>query len=228
MKHLVAFAILINSCRIILSLDRDFFPSVVIPSEISIAVDESIFIRIKNPIEGQTSCSFQAPGRKEINLADSFVQLSDDKCGIRINKVQKSHEGIWKLISTFKNSTFENSVKGTSVVNVKERIVVPKDRKDRIFASTENFAPTGFNLSYCHVSKDAGFAKLSEIDKMNCMIPQDLDDDFREGAWLVKIGVQGESQEISYSVNIHSTGKISEQVISRDLVSWTISLQLSR
>lgn len=176
--HLVLFTVIFSFAQLILTLD--FFDDVVIPSEISVAVDESIFIKIKIPIESQTECEFQAPGKKEINPSDSFVKFSDDKCGIRIDKVQKAHDGVWKLISTFKNSTYENSIKGTSVVRVKDRAIVAQ-QDNRIFASTENVAPSleGYNLNYCYVSKSSGFSKMSEIDKMKCMIPQGLESDFR-------------------------------------------------
>jgi hypothetical protein len=178
--HLFVFTVIFSFAQEILTLGSDFFDSVVIPSEISIAVDESIFIKIKNPIDSQTECKFQAPGKKEINPSDSFVTFSDDKCGIRIDKVQKLHEGVWKLISTFKNSTYENSIKGTSVVRVRDRVNVSQ-QSNRIFASTENVTPSleGYNLNYCYVSKNSGFTRMSEIDKMKCMIPQGLESDFR-------------------------------------------------
>lgn len=207
MKHRL-FSLVIVAVKLISVSGEDFFGGVVLPTEISIAVDESIFIKIKKPIEAQTECSFQAPGKKEVNPLDSFVKFSDDKCGIRIDKVQRAHEGVWKLISKFKNSTHERSIKGTSLVYVKERLVAPEP-DNRIYASTENFAPSlqGYNMSYCYVSRSLGLLRLSEIDKTKCMIPQGLESDFRDGAWVVRMGVEGESAEVSFSVNIQSTGE---------------------
>lgn len=207
MKHRVLFVI--AAVKLFLAAGENFFGGVVLPTEISIAVDESIFIKIKHPLQEQNECIFQAPGKKELNPTDLFVKFSDDKCGIRIDKVQKTHEGVWKLISSFKNATYEKSIKGTSLVYVKERLVVPP-ADNRIFASTENFAPTlqGYNLSYCYVSRDLGLSRMSEIYKEKCMIPQGLESDFRDGKWTVRMGVLGESAEVSFAVNIKSTGEI--------------------
>lgn len=202
MKYLILLAALIH---LSLALGRDFFDTTVIPSDILVAVEESIYIKIKNPIASQTECSYKAPGKKEINSPDTFVKFSDDKCGIRIDKVQKSHAGAWKLMSTFKNSSYESSIKGVSVVRVKERAIVP--RVDKIYAGSENFAPADVNMSYCYVTKTVGLAKLTEIDQMKCMVPQNLQDDFRDGEWNVRMGVDGESREITFTVNIQSTGK---------------------
>lgn len=216
--HSFLFLFIFASFEPIIALETDFFGGVVLPSEIAVAVEESIYLKIKKPIDMQTSCAYQAPGKKELNSPDSSVKFTDDKCGIRIDNVAKAHEGVWKLISTFKNSTFENSIKGTSVVKVKDRVqnILPK-QENRIYASNENFAPflQGYNMSYCFVLKNAGSTKMVEIDNSKCMIPQDLDSDFRDGEWMVKMGVQGESQEISFSVNIQSKGKTAKNYLTR-------------
>lgn len=217
MKHLSLFSLLVCSAYVAQALDMSFFDTVAMPSDISIAVDESIYLKIINPIEGQTGCSYKAPGKKELNSADPFVSFSDDKCGIKIEKVQKYHEGVWKLMSVFKNSSHENSIKGTSVVHVMDRVTVEK-KQNQIFASDENFLPSGYDFNYCYVSRRLGFSKLSEINSMKCTIPQNLDNDFAEGEWVVNLGLSGMSNEVTYSVNIQSTGKITT-IISRDLAA---------
>lgn len=207
MKHLLLFTIVVHVVMIS-SLD-DFFGSVVIPSDVSITLDESIYIKMKTPIQGQTKCEYQAPGKKERNFRDFFVQFTDDKCGIKIARVQKSHEGVWKLISTYKNASFETSIKGTSLVRVKDKIVVPQQEK-RVFSPTDNFTPENVDLNYCYVSKEAGMvSKMTEIDTQKCMIPQDIDnDDFQNGEWSVRVGVKGVTKEISFSVIIQATGEM--------------------
>lgn len=210
MKHLFLFAFALNG---IFSLEEDFFDNIVIPSEVSITVDESIYIKIKNPIEKQTSCEYQAPGEKTPSSTNSTtvfgVSLNDDGCGIKIEKVKETHAGVWKLISTFKNGTFENTVRGTSHVTVKDKVVVSFD-ENRIYSSTDDFAPPNVDLNYCYVSKETGMmSKMTGIDTKKCMIPQDIEnEDFRNGEWLVRVGVKGVSNEISFSVNIQSTGEI--------------------
>lgn len=206
MKHLVLFSLVVH---VVFSLDEDFFGSVVIPSDASITLDESIYIKLKNPIESQTKCEYQAPGKKDRNSRDDYVKFTDDKCGIRIEKVQKFHAGVWKLISTYKNSTFENTIKGTSRVEVKDKIVIA-NLENRVFSPKDNFAPPNVDLSYCYVSKTVGMTtRMSEIDKTKCMIPQDIDnDEFTNGEWLVRLGVKGVTNEFSFSVNIQSTGEV--------------------
>lgn len=200
MEHLLLFATLIHALRVVVSLERDFFESVVIPAEIVVAVDESIYMKIKNPLERQTECAFKAPD------GNTFVQFSDDKCGIRIEKVQRYHAGVWKLKSTFRNSTYETSIKGISVVRVKERAKAPP-LDNRAFSGGEDFAPSGVDLNYCYVSKTVGATKLSDIEKMKCSIPTGLGSDFAYGLWNVLVGVEGESREVSFSVNIQSMGE---------------------
>lgn len=214
MKHLVLFSVAIH---VVFSLNEDFFGSVVIPSDVSITIDESIYIKIQNPIERQTKCEYQAPGKKDRNSLDSFdsfVKFTDDKCGIKITKVQKFHEGVWKLISTYKNSTFENTIKGTSRVEVKDKIVIP-NQENRVFSPKDNFAPPNVDLNYCYVSKLTGMTtKMTGIDTTKCMIPQDIDnDDFQNGEWSVRVGVKGVTNEISFSVTIQSTGKFSCSIL---------------
>ena len=206
MKHLVLFASLILSFEVGVSLELGLLESTVIPSEILVTVGESLYIKVKNPVASQTSCKYKAPGKKEINSPDAFVKFSDDECGIKIEKVQQSHVGAWKLILTFKNSTHEGSIQGTSVVGVREPITVAVKR-DQIFSSSENFAPTGYNLNYCFVSKTTGSMKLSEIETAKCMIPQGLNDEYRDGIWNVRMGVEGISKEVTFSVNIQAMGE---------------------
>jgi hypothetical protein len=205
MKHLVLFTVVFHSA---FSLE-DFFGSVVIPSDISITLDESIYIKIKTPIEGQTKCEYQAPGKKDRNSLEFGVKVIGEGCGIKIEKVQRNHEGIWKLISTYKNATFENTIKGTSHVKVKEKIVVPF-QENAVFSPKDNFAPPNVDLNYCYVTRDNGMpSKMTGIDTKKCMIPQDIDnEDFQKGNWSVRIGVKGVTNEISFSVNIQSTGEI--------------------
>lgn len=202
MKHLLLLVLCVVSTR-----GEDLFANVVIPSDISITVDESIYIKIKSPFERQTKCEYHAPGKKDRNSLDFFVKFTDDICGIKIEKVQKSHEGIWKLISTFKNATVETSIRGTSLVKVKNRIVVTHD-KNKIFSVKDNFAPANVDLNYCYVSKHDGIpVKISEIDPKKCMIPENaMNEDSQNGIWNVKIGVKGITNEISYTVNVQLTG----------------------
>lgn len=202
MKHLVLFIAIIHST---FSLERDFFETVVIPSTLDVSVGRSIYIKIKNPIDTQTACAYKAPGQKETNSQDAFVKFSEDKCGIRIDNIQKSHAGAWQLISTFKNTSYETSIKGVSTVSVKESAVVEKPEQE-VFTYTENFAPAGIGLSYCFVSRDLGYSKMSEIDKAKCMIPQDLSSDFREGEWDVRMGILGQPKEVTFTVNVQSIG----------------------
>jgi hypothetical protein len=212
MKHLVLFAALIRALQVVVALEHDFFENVVIPADIVVALDESIYIKIRNPLESQTECAFKAPGDA------TFVQLSDDKCGIKIEKVQKFHAGVWRLRSTFKNASFETSIRGVSVVRVKARAKLsPPD--NRVFSSDDDFAPQGVDLNYCFVSKTVGSSTLSEIEKKSCSLPTGLAPDYSEGFWNVRVGVEGESREISFSVNIHSTGERERPIklISRDL-----------
>lgn len=212
MKHLKLFTIVILSFQVGVSVELGLFENAVIPSEILVSVDESIYIRMKNRVESQTSCTYKAPGMKEINKADAFVKFSDDECGIRIEKVQKTHVGIWKLILKFKNATHEGSVQGTSVIGVREPIVVAAVQENQIFASTDNFAPSGYPLNYCYVSKTTGSTKLSEIETVKCTIPQDLTEEYKTGIWNVRMGVEGVSKEVSFTVNIQSTGRFSFRV----------------
>lgn len=200
------FATFIVLIREGVSLELGLFESAVIPSEILVSVGESVYIRVKNPVESHTSCSYKAPGKKEINSYDPFVTFTDDECGIKIEKAQHSHVGPWKLTLNFKNATHEGSVHGISVVGVKEPVVASKV-EDQVFASTDNFAPSGYNLNYCYVSKTTGSTKFSEIETSKCTIPQGLNDEFRDGTWNVRMGVEGVSREVPFSVNIQSTGK---------------------
>ena len=202
MKHLLFLVLSVVATR-----GEDFFANVVIPSDISITVDESVYIRMKSPLERQTTCEYQAPGKKDRNSPDFFVKFTEDTCGIKIEKVQKSHEGIWKLISTFKNATVETLIRGTSLVKVKNRIVVSHD-ENKIFSAKDNFAPANVDLNYCYVSKHDGIpVKISEIDSNKCMIPENArNEDSQNGIWNVKIGVKGITNEFSYTVNVQSTG----------------------
>lgn len=191
----------------VLTFAEDFFSNSLSPSDITITVDETIYLKIKNTIEGQTKCEYQAPGKKDRNSLDFFVKFTDDACGIKIEKVQKSHEGVWKLISTFRNSSFESSIRGTSLINVKEKLVV--QHEDKIYSPKDNFAPPNLDINYCYISKYDGIPlKISEINPQKCMIPEDImNEDFQTGMWTVRIGVKGVANEISYSVNVQSTGE---------------------
>lgn len=206
MKHLMLFATLIYSIHFVVSVELGLFESTVIPSEILVSVGESVYIRVKNPVESRTSCSYKAPGKKEINPSDSFVAFTDDECGIKIDKVQLSHVGPWRLMLSYKNTTHEGSIQGTTVVSVREPIIVAA-QTDRIYSSSDNFAPSGYNLNYCYVSKTTGSTKFSEIETSKCIIPQGLSEEYQEGTWNVRMGVEGVSKEVSFSVNIQSTGK---------------------
>lgn len=194
--------------QVALSLE-DFFGNVVIPSEVSTTIDESIYIKMRTPIDKQTKCEYQAPGKKERNSLDFFVKFTNDECGIKIDKLQKYHEGIWKLISTYKNSSLELSIKGTSHVKVKDKILVPNIfTETAIFSPKDNFAPPNVELNYCHVVKDTGESLITEMDTKKCMIPENVGHkDFQNGLWKVRVGVKGVANEISYSVNIQSTGE---------------------
>jgi hypothetical protein len=212
MEHLLLFAFVSIFFQAIVSLEMDFFTSIVIPAQKTIAVDESIFIKMKNPVEGQKSCLYQAPGKKDFYTPDPFVTKFDDVCGIRISKVQKNHEGIWKLIS----SNDRTSVKGTAIIHVKDRVVIETKQNNLVYASNENFAPSGLDLSYCYVSKNAGFeiqSEMSEIDANKCMIPKNLEKDFTDGDWTVRLGIKGESKEISFAINIQSKGEFIEVLL---------------
>lgn len=205
MKHLVFFAFCVVS-----TLGEDFFGNVVLPSDVSITLDEGIYIKMKTSIKQPSGakCEYQAPGKKERNSPDFFVKFTEDGCGIKIEKVQIEHEGVWKLISTFKNATFERIVRGASIVKVKEKIVLSHDEK-KIYSPKDNFAPPNVDLNYCYVSKDDGIPmKLAELDPKKCMIPQNLaNDDLQNGKWTVHLGIKGVTNEISYSVNIQPTGE---------------------
>lgn len=204
MKHLVALIIaLINSA---FALEKDFFESVVIPSTMEVPVDGSIYIKIKNPIKSQTACDYKPPGKKEINSDPSVVVFDKDKCAIRIERVQITHAGAWQLMSTFKNTTFETSIKGLSTVIVRESAAIVKPDQ-QVFSYTDNFAPMGAELSYCFVTRSLGDLKMSDIDMTKCMIPKDVPSYFQDGEWSVRMGIVGQPREISYSVNIQSSGE---------------------
>lgn len=180
MKHLVLFSALISA---ICTFELDFFDNEAFPSDILVSVDESIYIKLKNPIEGLVSeCTYKAPGRKQFNTSEVFLKFSDDVCGIQIEKVQKLHAGAWKLISTFKNSSHQSTVKGISIVRVKERVIfAEQDNQLLSISSMEDFSPLTQNeMSYCYVSKDLGLRKILEIEKSKCMIPE-IKPDFQEG-----------------------------------------------
>lgn len=204
MKLLTLFISLIHTA---LTVERDFYGPTVIPSSSELSIGGSAYIKLKTVVDSQTACAYKAPGRKEINSAIASVKFSaEDKCGITIESVQKIHAGAWQLISTFKNSTYEMSIKGLSTIVVKESESIETPGK-QFFSSDENFAPLGVDLSYCFVSKSLGRSKLSDIDNAKCVIPKDLSSDFRDGEWNVKLGVLGEPREVSYAVQIQSSGK---------------------
>lgn len=203
--HLRILAFLIQTA---FALEIDFYGSATFPADVIVALDESIYIKIRNPMEMQTLCTFKAPGRKVSLDPDNFVTFSDDKCGIKIEKVQNFHAGAWTLMSTFKNLTYQNSVKGMSVVRVKQKAEATIVLPDQVFSSLDNLAPKGYNLSYCHVTKEVGLTNMLVIDKDRCMIPQDIETDLKIGEWQVNMGVLGEPKEISFSVNIQSKGNI--------------------
>lgn len=204
MKHLVLFVTLI---KFTLTIEQDFFDDVVFPSTIQVPIDGSVYIKVKNPVESQTTCAYKAPRKNELNPPDTSVKFSEDKCGIRIDRVLKSHAGAWQLISTFKNSTYETSIKGLAILSVRESTVIVKPDHE-MFSYEENFAPEGVDMSYCYVSRSLGFLKMSDIEMSKCMIPKGLmSTDFQDGEWNVRMGVIGETKEVSYSVNIRSKGK---------------------
>jgi hypothetical protein len=206
MKCLFLFAFCVASVA-----GEDFFGGVVIPDVISITLDESIYIKMKRPIDRQTKCEYQAPGKLDRNFPDFHVKFTDDVCGIKIDKVQKEHEGVWKLISTYRNATFESSIRGASLVTVKDRLEVSLD-ENRIYSPKDDFAPPNVDLNYCYVSKHDGIpSKISEIDPKKCMIPESLDnEDFQNGIWTVRLGLKGVTNEISYNVRVESTGETSK------------------
>lgn len=207
MKHLVLFVTLIYSVRVGVTLEPSLLENSIVPSEILVAVGESVFIRVKNHVESQTSCTYKAPGKKEINSFDSSVKFSDDECGIRIEKVQQHHVGVWKLVLHYKNETHEGLIRGTSVIGVREPILIGKPN-DQIISSSGSFAPDGYDLSYCYVSRTVGSTKMAEIESSTCRIPQDIHNEFREGTWNVRMGIEGVTEEISFTVNVQSTGKV--------------------
>lgn len=201
MKHLLVVVLLV---KLIFTAEVDFYDSLVIPSDAVVAVDESIYIKLLSPIGGQTKCSYKAPGQKDLDKPDPFVEFSDHRCGIKISKVQKTHAGLWKLISSANGKT---SVMGTSVLVVRDAAVTAPSFASEIFSSADDFAPAGYNLSYCYVSRKIGSSQMSEINKHSCMVPQALPTDFIDGEWDVRLGLVGKSKEFEVSANIQSTGK---------------------
>lgn len=184
------------------SSQQNFYQNVVIPSNLIVTAGESVNIKIKVSVSEQVECFYQAPGQKMTNIPSDRVKTwSTEKCGIRINGILKSDNGVWKLM--YKSG--DSVIKGVSVIEVIDKIDTTIDQQ--VYSPTDDFTPTDRQFDYCYVSKDSGIRKYAEIHNNACKIPEHLQEELESGLWNVHVGTKGQINEVTYKIEIRSDGR---------------------
>ncbi|XP_077292862.1 uncharacterized protein LOC143915917 [Arctopsyche grandis] len=163
------------------------------PPHIQVVEGHDVMFKLYKTASDQEKCMLKFPNFTMINVKDKADRIEQwsEKCGVKINNVQRNDEGVWRLISEGKKGKTE----ALFALLIKENRVDINEHVEISYMEDES-ALLHFgsnNVSYCFMSQSK--ASDNTFLHANCSTYTGKVTRGLQGSWIVKMGVPGRMDE---------------------------------
>ncbi|XP_053687098.1 uncharacterized protein LOC128736636 [Sabethes cyaneus] len=178
----------------------------VFPTNVTVAVDESVHLKILLSMNDDDRCLYREPGSTEdVDVHATFrhtyqnsrqLNVDPNECGIKISKITRADAGFWRL-TLVRGTTL---VRGVSMISVIDAPVVPDPGFRDSIDGLEEITPEG--TDYCYMLRNTETQTRDVPSYETCSLDANEMDPTGSGRWNVIVGVQGYMREMHFGVDI--------------------------
>ncbi|XP_058837283.1 uncharacterized protein LOC131693465 [Topomyia yanbarensis] len=197
--------------------NQELMNSYMFPTRVTVAVGESVHLKILAPMTDDDRCLYREPGSAEdidIHAPARFHQetrvalqntskyftprnVDANECGIKVLKISHQDAGFWRL-TMIRGATIV--MRGIAMVNVIDIPTVPDPGDRDSIAGLEEITPDG--TDYCYVLRNTESQNWDVPMYESCSLAANEMDPTGSGHWNVIAGVQGYMREMHFAINI--------------------------
>ncbi|XP_058460044.1 uncharacterized protein LOC131435834 [Malaya genurostris] len=201
--------------------NQELMNSYIFPRSVTVAVGESIHLKLLSPMNDDDHCLYREPGSTvdiDVHASSTFnMEMNNDyrysyprkvdanECGIKVLKISHEDAGFWRL-TLVRGATV---IRGISMVYVIDVPSVPDPGEQDSIVSLEEITPD--RTDYCYVLRSTDSHNRNVPMYEQCSLVTDAMDPTGSGRWNVIAGVQGHMREMNFAINIEHK---EEQVIT--------------